>query len=298
MNQVEQLREIRKVTVAGAILNLILAIIKIIWGSFAGSMALVADGVHSFTDLTTDAAIWIGAKYWTAPPDNNHPYGHGRYETIVNLFIAGIVAFVASGIGWEAIFSIIHGSGKSNPKWYILVIAILSIICKEGLFRWTLTKSKTIGSSALRSNAWHHRSDAFSSFPVAISAIGSYIFPQFNYFDQLASIIVSLMLYKAVWDLSKPSIYEILQTSIDPELSNSVAELAKTLPDVVNIHDVRSHRVGDRIIIDMHMFVDPQMTVYDSHRITQKMQGLIVKEMGYKTNILIHVEPDPDGINK
>ena len=287
----QQLTEIRRVTIIGAIVNLLLAVIKIIIGLGANSMSLIADGIHSMSDLATDAAIWIGVRYWSAPPDKSHPYGHGRYETLVNLFIAGVLGFVGSGIGWRAIFSIISGSPAQHPEWNVFYVALISIVSKELLFRWTFRKGRTINSSAVTTNAWHHRSDALSSLPVAAAVIGERLYPGFHYYDQIAAILVTVMLLRATWQLAKPSIFEIIEASPNPELNSKIKQLASNLNGIINVHSVRCRRLGGEILVDMHMDVTPEMSVRDSHHLTQILHDEIIKAYPQITHTLIHVEP-------
>lgn len=291
----KQLQTVRHVTVVGALVNLILTIIKILVGLTSNSMSLVADGIHSLSDLATDAAIWIGVKYWSAPPDKKHPYGHGRYETLINLFIAGVLGFVGSGIGWRAIFSITTGAPAATPTWTVFYIALISIASKELLFRWTFKKAKSINSSALTTNAWHHRSDALSSAPVAVAVIGEFIYPSFHYFDQIAAILVTIMLLRATWKLAKPSIFELIEATPDPSISLIIEKIAKSSPAIFNVHSVRCRRLGGEILVDMHMDVCPDMSVLESHRLTQELHEKITKEIPEVTNTLIHVEPNCKG---
>ncbi len=287
----EQLKEIRKVTVVGAIVNLVLTAVKIMVGLATGSMALVADGVHSLSDLATDAAIWIGVHYWSAPPDKDHPYGHGRIETMVNLFIAGVLGLAGTGIGWRAVFSIFSGQPQSQPEWSVFYVALISVAAKEILFRWTLAKGKKVRSGVLATNAWHHRSDALSSLPVAAAVIGEFAYPAFQYYDESAAIIVTIMLLRATWQLAKPSIFEIIEAAPDQQLNVQIAGIAAEIEGIVNAHSVRCRRLGGQILVDLHMDVDPKMSVYDSHKLTQELSMKILEAIPEITDTLIHVEP-------
>ncbi|WP_439899327.1 cation diffusion facilitator family transporter [Photobacterium kishitanii] len=178
---------IQKVTWVGSIANIALAFIKITVGKLTGSQALIADGVHSFSDLVTDTAIIIGSRYWTAPADTEHPYGHGRFETLTNIFIGFILAIVGIGIGWDSLHSISTQS-HSQPGILAFSAAVASIVVKEALYRWTAIQAKSINSRALYANAWHHRSDALSSLPVAIAVIAKLFFSYLSLFRSNCSI--------------------------------------------------------------------------------------------------------------
>ncbi len=287
----DQLKTIRKTTVIGAVINLLLTVIKITIGLLSGSMALVADGVHSLSDLATDAAIWIGVQYWSAPPDKTHPYGHGRYETMVNLLIAGVLGLAGTGIGWRAVFAIFSGAPQSNPQWSVFYVALISVAVKEALFRWTLARNRTICSSALATNAWHHRSDALSSLPVAAAVIGEFIYPDFHYYDEIAAIAVTIMLLRATWQLAKPSVYELFEAAPDLQLNARISNIAADIDNIVNVHSVRCRKLGGQILVDMHMDINPNMTVYDSHKLTLELHARIITEIPEITETLIHVEP-------
>ena len=185
--------EIRRVVLYGALVNVLLSVLKVSVGIFSHSQALIADGIHSLSDLLTDCAIFVGAKYWNTPPDKAHPYGHGRLESLINICIGVVLGIVALGIGWQSLTSIDKSSSMA-PGWWAFAVAIISIILKEGLFRWTAAKGKNIRSRALVASAWHHRSDALSSLPVAIAIFCTHIFPDILFLDNIAAMIVSVMI--------------------------------------------------------------------------------------------------------
>ncbi|MBR2963909.1 MAG: cation transporter, partial [Lentisphaeria bacterium] len=176
------IRTVQFVTVVGMTLNIVLSIAKAAGGVLFHSQALLADAVHSLSDLVTDLAVIFGVKYWSAPPDRQHPYGHGRIETLVSAFIGIALAAVAVGLAWDAIGTIRHGS-EHGPAGFAFAIAVFSIISKEVLFRWTRAKARQVHSSAMEANAWHHRSDAISSIPAAIAIAVAYFFPKLQFID-------------------------------------------------------------------------------------------------------------------
>lgn len=211
------LKLIHKATWVGSIANVALALLKITVGKVTGSQALIADGVHSFSDLVTDTAILIGSRYWTAPADKEHPYGHGRFETLTNIFIGVILAIVGIGIGWDSINSI-GNEAKTNPGMLAFGAAVASILVKEILYRWTVVQAKKINSRALHANAWHHRSDALSSLPVAIAVIANYFVPDLHYLDQVAALLVTAMILKAAFEILWPAIMEITEAEADSDI--------------------------------------------------------------------------------
>ena len=286
----KQLKTIRKATWIGSIANIVLAIVKITVGKLTGSQALIADGVHSFSDLVTDAAILIGAKYWSAPPDKEHPYGHGRFETLTNIFIGFLLALVGIGIGWEAIHSL--GQAPEKPAGILaLIVALLSIAVKESLYRWTLTQAKQVKSRALHANAWHHRSDALSSLPVVIAVAIGAIFPHIHYLDQLAACIVMVMILKAAFDILWPAILELTDVEADQAIDNKIQEYASNNPQIKEVHAIRNRRTGSSILVDFHLLVDRTMNVEEAHTISENFKRYILEHMDEVTDVIIHIEP-------
>lgn len=281
---------IHKVTWVGAIANVFLAILKVTIGKLTGSQALIADGIHSFSDLVTDTAILIGAKYWTAPADKEHPYGHGRFETLTNIFIGVMLVIVGLGIGWNSLVSI--GDASSGvPGMLAFWAAIVSILVKEVLYRWTLFQSKKINSRALYANAWHHRSDALSSIPVAVAVIANYFLPNLYYLDQIAALIVTAMILKAAFDVLWPAIVEITEAEADGEMAIKIQGYSQENSDIGEVHAIRSRRIGSAILIDLHMLVDPHMSIEKGHAIAENFKSYILKQMHEVADVIIHIEP-------
>jgi cation diffusion facilitator family transporter len=278
------------VTLVGAVVNIILAAVKLLFGIVAHSQALIADGIHSLTDLVTDFAIIMGAKYWSAPADNCHPYGHGRIETLVNLFIGIILAFVGIGIGWNSIISIGQPNDYS-PGWSALYVALVSIVVKEILYRWSAYEGHRILSRALVANAWHHRSDCLSSIPVAIGILGSKLFPEFTYLDNIAALLVTAMLLKATWKITWPTIKELIEARAEHEIEEKIFEYMKEFTDIREVHKIRTRRQGTSVLIDFHMLVEADMPILQAHDTASKLKRLIMKKEPEVLDVLIHIEP-------
>jgi len=281
---------IRKATWVGSIANVALALLKITVGKITGSQALIADGVHSFSDLVTDTAILIGSRYWTAPADKEHPYGHGRFETLTNIFIGVILAIVGIGIGWDSINSI-GNEAKTNPGLLAFGAAIASILVKEILYRWTVIQAKKINSRALHANAWHHRSDALSSLPVAIAVIANYFVPDLHYLDQVAALLVTAMILKAAFEILWPAIMEITEAEADSDIENKIQQYAAENSDIREVHAIRSRRTGSSILLDFHLLVDPEMSVDKAHEITEDFKSHILEQLDEVVDVIIHIEP-------
>ncbi|WP_318438719.1 cation diffusion facilitator family transporter [Photobacterium leiognathi] len=281
---------IQKVTWIGSLANIALAFIKITIGKMTGSQALIADGVHSFSDLVTDTAILIGSRYWTAPADKEHPYGHGRFETLTNIFIGVLLALVGIGIGWESLTSISE-QAHSKPGMLAFAAAVVSIVVKELLYRWTAIKAKAINSRALYANAWHHRSDALSSLPVAIAVIANYFVPELHYLDQIAALIVTAMILKAAAEILWPAVLEITEAKADADIESKIQAYAAEDSDIKEVHAIRSRRTGSTILLDFHLLVDPEMSVDKAHTISENFKSHLLQELDEVVDIIIHIEP-------
>ena len=281
---------IRKVTWLGALLNVLLSALKISVGFIAMSQSLIADGFHSLSDLITDGAVIIGSRFWGVEHDEKHPYGHQRLETMVSLVIALFLAIVACGIAWGAI-STMQEKKIAPPGMLAFYIAVISIVTKEILYRWTVKIGKKVGSMALLSNAWHHRSDALSSIPVAIAVIGSYLFPSMTYLDHIAAIIVSVMLLKASFSIAAPCISQIMDVQGDRHLAEILKNLEEHEPRIDEFHKIRSRASGSSIFVDLHMLVNPEMSVADSHALTKTVEKRLKDHNANIVDVTIHVEP-------
>lgn len=281
---------IRRITLYGALVNVLMSIIKVSVGLISHSQALVADGIHSVSDLVTDFAVFVGAKYWNAPPDKAHPYGHGRLESVINIGIGILLFAVAIGLGWNSLKSI-GDTHSSPPGWDCFWVAIICIVAKEVLFRWTAAKGKAIKSRALVANAWHHRSDALSSVPVAVAVLGAHLLPDMLYLDHLAAVIVTVMILKAAWDIMAPSFKEIMESAAGQELENKIIEMGKHYQKINEIHAIRSRRVGSAVLVDFHMLVKPDMTVEKAHLISGELKTAIMEQDNEIADVIIHIEP-------
>ncbi|MGF1727117.1 cation diffusion facilitator family transporter [Photobacterium nomapromontoriensis] len=281
---------IHRVTWVGSIVNVVLAVLKITVGKLTGSQALIADGVHSFSDLVTDSAILIGSRYWTAPADKEHPYGHGRFETLTNIFIGVILALVGIGIGWDSLSALGHEK-TASPGLLALGAATASIIIKEVLYRWTVIQAKRINSRSLYANAWHHRSDALSSLPVAIAVIVNFIAPGLHYLDQVAALIVTAMILKAAIEILWPAIQELTDAEADSHIDAKIHLFALEDPLIKEVHAIRNRRTGSSILLDFHLLVDPAMSVEKAHSVSESFKTRILEQIDEVVDVIIHIEP-------
>jgi cation diffusion facilitator family transporter len=287
------MRSVWAVTLAGLGINLLLAALKFAGGVFGGSQSLVADAVHSISDSITDMAVLIGSRYWTAPADEDHPHGHGRIEMLVSFFIGGALATVGIGLAWHAV-STLPDYEKVNPGWAAFAVALFSILTKEALYQWTARTGRRIRSSALIANAWHHRSDAFSSIPVAVAVIGTRLNPAWGFLDHIATIIVGILIVHAAWSIAWPALSRLLDAGADREDQQQLRKLALATPGVRSVHALRTRHIGPGLQADIHVMVDPEITVREGHNIAGAVKERFLEAGPDVVDVLIHIEPGED----
>ena len=281
---------IRKVTWIGFLTNIILASLKFAAGYFGRSQALIADAIHSLTDITTDLAVIAGSHFWSRPPDTSHPYGHRRLETLVTVFIGLMLAAAGFGIGWEAV-STLHEKDASPPGWIALVAALFSIVTKETLYRWTAAAGKRIKSPALAANAWHHRTDAISSLPVLIAVGGALIFPSWSFLDHVGAVVVSIFIIHAAMKIIWPGISELIDAGAPEDIQKLIKDIACSNQGVQEVHKVRTRYISTSIQIDMHIVVDGSISVREGHAIADEVENRIMVGIPNILDVVIHVDP-------
>lgn len=286
----DQAEAIRFVTRVGLYVNLALALSKFITGWLAGSRALVADAVHSLSDMVTDVVVLVGAGWWTGPADAGHPHGHGRIETVVSVIIGVALGAAGIGLGWSALVAL-HQGVASSPGWLAFLIACLSVVSKEWLFRWTFQVGKRYRSSALLANAWHHRSDALSSLPVAVAVAGSKLYPQWHFLDHVAAIMVSALILYVSWTIIVPAIAQLTDAGLSEEEVERIVRLVLQTEGVRATHEIRSRYIGAKLQVDLHILVDPDLSVREGHRIATAVRDRLLQEVEDLADVLVHVEP-------
>ncbi len=281
---------VRKVTWAGLFVNLFLAGLKFAAGILGKSQALVADAIHSLTDLTTDAAVIAGSHYWERPPDDDHPYGHKRLETLVTAFIGIMLAAAGIGIGWKAV-STLHHKAVSPPGWIAVLAALVSIICKEAIYRWTARTGRRLKSAALAANAWHHRTDALSSLPVLIAVAGAKVFPSWSFLDRLGAVVVSIFIIHASMKIIWPALGELIDAGAPAETRKKIREIAHKNENVLQVHDIRTRYISTSIQVDLHIVVEGLLTVRQGHAIADDVRDRIIAEIPEIVGVIVHVDP-------
>lgn len=288
-------KRIYKVTAIGSVVNILLVIFKFVAGFVGRSSAMVADAIHSLSDLLTDFIIIIFVRTASKPIDRTHEYGHGKYETLATLIMGTILIIVGIGImisGVEDCIAFFKGDRGPRPRMIALIAAVLSIVLKEGAYRYTISEGKKINSPVLIANAWHHRSDAFSSIATLVGVAGSMFLGENGLIlDPLAAILVSFYIIKSGYDVVKPSIDELLERSLPPDVEREIREILKSIDGIEGIHNLKTRKIGNRIAIEAHTEMDGKISLDVAHHIASKAEKKIKEKYGSKTHVGLHMEP-------
>ena len=274
----------------GLLCNLVLATVKLVAGVVGNSQAVVADALHSLTDSVTDIAVILGVRLWTAPADEEHPHGHGRIETLVTVVIGLTVGIVAVGMGWEAIRGLRHGP-ESGPAVIALAAALLSIVVKEVLYRWTAEVGHRVHSPALVANAWHHRSDAISSIPAALAMVIALIAPAWAFVDRIGAVVVCAFILQASWSILHPALNQLIDAGAPAADRRRIEQLAREVEGVEAAHAVRTRYVGARLAVDMHIEVDGCLNVGEGHAIAKAVKIRLLEEGPHVVDVVVQIEP-------
>ena len=285
-----QIKDIRRVTWVGLLLNVLLSAFKIAAGTVGASQAVVADGVHSLSDTTTDLAVLIGVRYWTSPPDQTHPHGHSRIETLITVFIGFALATVALGLGYNALTTL-NVKHSEPPGMIALIAALVSIISKEILYRWNVSVGTRIKSPAVIANAWHHRSDGLSSIPVAIAVAGARFAHGWYFLDHVGAALVSVFILQSAWKIAWPALSQLTDSGGNPEVCRQIEKLSLDIEGVIRTHKCRTRYLGIGLQVDIHILVKPDITVREGHDISEAVKQRLLKEGPDVVDAIIHMEP-------
>lgn len=288
-------RQIYKVTLIGFFVNMLLSVGKLVAGVIGQSGAMIADGVHSISDFFTDLVVLVFVRVSALPKDEDHDYGHGKFETLATIIIGLALFAVGAGILYKSvklILCVIGGENIAQPKAIALIAAAVSIVVKEILFRYTKREGEKVDSSVMVANAWHHRSDALSSIGTLVGIGGAYFFGQkWSVLDPIAAIIVGILIVKVSYDLIKPGIGEMLERSLPKEQEDEIEQLVLTNKNFSDIHNMKTRRIGSAIAIELHVRVPGNMTVTESHNATEDVEKKLKAHYGPRTQVILHVEP-------
>ena len=284
----------RKVTLLGLFVNAFLILLKFFAGIFGGSQALIADAVHSISDLFTDAVVLLGIKIGRKPPDEEHHFGHARIETLASAIIGLALIGTAVYLGIDAALNI-HRHTEYHPTGIALTGAGVSIALKEALYRYTVLIGRRIKSQLIVANAWHHRSDALSSVAVLLGVAGTFINPAWHILDAFAALIVSFFIIKVGFDILRKTLREFTDTAPRPEIIEKLMQLSRAVDGVMDAHDLRVRTSGGFYQAEIHIVVDGQMTVVQGHRIAKTVERCLTEEMDELDRVIVHVDPVEEG---
>lgn len=284
---------VKRITYIGLVTNVSLFIIKLLLGILGLSQALTADAFHSLSDLTTDFSIIFGVKFWSKPPDERHPYGHRRIETIITIIICAILVIAAFSLGYNAIMSL-KGEPKGPPQLIALIGALISIISKEVLYRFTLKTGRKENSKALIANAWHHRTDALSSIPVGVTILVCLIDEKLAFLDQVTALLISLFILYAAYKLLKPCLLEIIGTGLSEKNKKFIESLILSIKEVKSVHALRSRQMGSGWYVDLHLQVGGDMTVKEGHKVAESVKNILLEKGPDIIDVVVHIEPYKD----
>lgn len=281
--------EANKVTIKSIVWNLILTFIKIVSGILGKSNAMIADGLHSASDIISSIGILVGNKIANVPNDEGHNYGHEKAETLVSFLLSILLIVVSLKIGFDAFKSLFNVNEVQIPTLLPLIVSVISIAIKEYQFRITIKVARKINSPSLKADAWHHRSDALSSVAAFIGIGGAMI--GFKILDPIASIIVALFVAKVGFDILKDSTNELMDYSIDSEQEKQIINIVEGTEGVINLGEIRTRKHGATAYVDLIICVNKDLTVYEGHEIATKLEKRIIKDMQFVKGITVHVEP-------
>lgn len=287
-------QEVRKVTLIGSVIDFVLGVAKILVGWLAHSQALIADGVHSLSDLATDFIVLYAAKHSHREADESHPYGHGRIETLATVGLGLALIGVAFGIGYDAVRRMNAPDLLLDPGIIALSVAFVSVLSKEAIYQYTRNAAKRLRSNMLMANAWHSRSDAISSIVVLIGIGGAMV--GYPYLDAVAAIAVAVMIAKIGFELVRSSSKELIDTALEPEVTEEIRSEVLSVDGVRALHMLRSRRSGGHALVDLHLQVDPHISVSEGHQIGDTVRRHLLDKIEEVTDVTVHIDPEDDEV--
>jgi cation diffusion facilitator family transporter len=286
-----RVKAIQSVTWIGLWVNLALSILKFIGGTLGHSQAVIADGVHSLSDISTDIAILVGVQFWSRPADKEHPHGHHRLETLITAGIGVSLLAVAAGLLYNAVLTLPNENVRS-PGWWAFFAALTSFFTKEALYHYTVAKGKDLKSMALIANAWHHRSDALSSLPVVLAVFTAILAPSWVMLDAVGAIMVCLIIMRAGFKISVTNLNKLMDVGASQNELEEISAIVKATGGVQDFHKIRTRYVGaSSLAVDLHIQVNPELTVREGHQICGHAKSRILHSNSKIMDVLVHLEP-------
>ena len=293
----DRTKDIYRVTLVGSVINVVLLLFKFVAGIIGHSAAMLADAVHSLSDFVTDVIVLVFIRISGKPQDKSHDYGHGKYETLAMTLIGVALLLVALGIlnsGAMKIKLWLDGEQLEAPGTIALWAALLSVVLKEGVYRYSMIKAHQLNSPAVEANAWHHRSDALSSIGTAVG-IGGAIFlgQRWTVLDPIASVVVGIFIVKVSVSLLRRGIGDLLEQSLPDAVEEEILQLVAALPGLSKPHDLRTRRIGNHYAIELHILMDGNITLREAHDKASEVEETLKSHYGQETHVAVHVEPKP-----
>ena len=288
-------KQIYRITLVGSVVNAVLVALKFVAGVVGHSSAMIADAVHSLSDFATDVVVIGFVRVASKPEDSDHAHGHGKYETLASVIVGVMLVAVGVGLGVEGIMKTIgffKGEELEMPNWWALGAALVSVVAKEWLYRYTVHGGARLNSPALVSNAWHHRSDAYTSLATLAGIAGSMLLgPRWRVLDPLAATLVSGFIVWSGWEMIKPGLDELLEKSLSRSEQTELGNIIESTPGVKAYHHLRTRRIGPHRALSVHAKMDPNLTLKQAHEIASDVEQRIRKRFGEDTYITVHMEP-------
>ncbi|MDD3875222.1 MAG: cation diffusion facilitator family transporter [Bacteroidales bacterium] len=295
MKAEERNKDLKSITIKGMVVNIVLIILKLVVGFLGKSAALIADAIHSASDLITDVIVLVGSFFGNKPKDSNHNFGHGKIETLSTALVATVLLGAAVYIFYAGAVNIINhlnGNHIEKPNFITLIIAGISIISKEILYQLTVKVGNRINSKMLIANAWHHRSDALSSIGVFLGIGGALILgDKWVILDPLAAMLVSVFIFLLAFKLIRDSLKELIETSLPIDIQTEILSIAENVEGVIKPHNLKTRNVGNQIAIDMHIYVEDHLNIVEAHDISRDVESSLKERFGEESFISVHVEP-------
>lgn len=291
----DRYREIRKVTLVGSVLDLLLGVVKLVVGTTANSQSLIADGVHSLSDLVTDMFVLWAAKHAHREPDQDHPYGHARIETAATVGLGIALITVAAGIAADAVSRMFHPEELLVPGAAALWVAAASVVSKEAIYHYTMRSARRLRSPLMRANAWHSRSDAISSIVVIIGVGGSML--GLAYVDAVAAVVVAWMVARIGWQLAWHSVRELIDEGLAEEDVDDIRRMIMSVDGVADLHLLRTRRMGGKVLVDVHILLDDShLSVSEGHQVSEVVRSQLIRRIDDVEDVTVHIDPEDDEV--
>lgn len=291
-SRAEHSRQATRVTLVGMALDTVLGAVKVLIGVLFNSYALLVDGIHSFSDVASDLMVLAVARLARREPDAGHPYGHERFESFGTVLMGALLVAVAGAIAWDSVQRLWLEEFSALPGWPVLVVAALSVASKEWIFHYTRRVGTLIGSDLIIANAWHSRSDALSSIIVFVGALGA--IAGWVWFDALAAILVAMIIARVGWNLAWENVKQLVDTAMPAEASEEILQLARETEGVRDVHALRTRKMGQDFLLDLHLQVAPSVSVSEGHQIGVQVTDRIRAAFNDIRDITFHIDPEKD----